>query len=430
MLIEINRGLDVDVSGAPEQTIDTGPEVGRVALLGGDYRDLRPSLEVDEGARVKAGDTLFSDRARPRIRFVAPASGRVHRINRGPRRTLVSVVIDVDADDWARRPARWPARLDVADEPSRREEVVELLLGAGLWPALRSRPFDRVADPERRPAALLITAIDTRPLAPDPAVVIGQRSDDFAAGARALASLTPATYICSRAGAGLPRVDAEGVVGAEFSGAHPAGLVGTHIGYLCPNADEVWHVGYQDVLAMGRLLTSGELCHERVVSVAGPGAVKPRLLRTRVGADLSGLLQGEAEDGCDVIAGSVLSGRTLTPASEFLGRYDSQLSLLCSAAARRRWLDVVWPRSAPPTASAAHVSGMLPVESFDRVWPFQAPVAPLLRALLTLDTELAGSLGSRMLVEEDLALCAYVCPARLDYGAALRATLHEIERGR
>ncbi len=423
MLIEINRGFDVGVAGAPEQTIHTAPRVGRVALLGGDYPNLRPSLEVDEGSRVKAGDTLFSDRARPEMRFVAPASGRVIQINRGPRRTLVSVVIDVDGDD--------PVRMDVPESGCRREDIVELLLRAGLWPVLRSRPFGRVADPDRRPAALLITAIDSRPLAADPAVVIGQRPEDFAAGARALATLAPQTYLCSKAGDSLPHVDAEGLSVVAFSGPHPAGLVGTHIGFLCPNADEVWHVGYQDVLTIGRLLLSGELRDERVVSVAGPGAVKPRLLSTRAGADLGELLLGEAEDGCVVIAGSVLGGRALTPANGFLGRYDSQLSLLRSGTAtRRRWLDVLWPRSAAPTADVGPAGGMLPVESFDRVWPFRVPVAPLLRALLTLDTELAGSLGCLRLVEEDLALCSYVCPARIDYGAALRATLHEIERGR
>lgn len=192
MLIEITTGLDVEVSGRPEQTIDTGPEVGQVALLGGDYLNLRPSLEVDEGARVKAGDTIFSDRARPEIRFVAPAAGRITQINRGPRRTLVSVVIDVDGDERA--------IVDVPDDPSRREEIVALLLRSGLWPALRSRPFGRVADPGGTPAALLLTAIDTRPLAPDPAVVVGLREADFAAGARALACLAPVTYLCSRAG--------------------------------------------------------------------------------------------------------------------------------------------------------------------------------------------------------------------------------------
>jgi Na+-transporting NADH:ubiquinone oxidoreductase subunit A len=423
MLIEITTGLDVEVSGAPEQTIDTGPEVGQVALLGGDYLNLRPSLQVDEGARVKAGDTIFSDRARPEIRFVAPAAGRITQINRGPRRTLVSVVIDVDGDERA--------IVDVPEDPSRRDEIIALLLRSGLWPALRSRPFGRVADPGGTPAALLLTAIDTRPLAPDPAVVVGLREADFAAGARALACLAPVTYLCSRAGASFPDVDAEGLSVVEFSGPHPAGLVGTHIRHLCPEADEVWHIGYQEVLALGRLLVSGELCDERVVSVAGPGAVRPRLLRTRAGARLSELVQGESENGCAVIAGSVLSGRAPAPASGYLGRYDSQVSLLRAAGpSRRRWLDVVWPRGAAPARNIGRGSGMLPVESFDRIWPFQAPVAPLLRALLTRDTELASSLDCLSLVEEDLALCAYVCPSRLDYGAALRATLHELERGR
>ncbi len=159
--------------------------------------------------------------------------------------------------------------------------------------------------------------------------------------------------------------------------------------------------------------------------------MKPRLLRTRAGARLGELVHGESAGDCAVVAGSVLSGRAPTRASGFLGRYDNQVSLLGSAGpARRGWLDSLWPRRAAPATGAGRTSGMVPVESFERVWPFQVPVAPLLRALLTQDTELASSLGCLSLVEEDLALCAYVCPSRLDYATALRSTLHEIERGR
>ncbi|MDH3644353.1 MAG: NADH:ubiquinone reductase (Na(+)-transporting) subunit A [Gammaproteobacteria bacterium] len=409
MLIQIKQGMTVPVAGAPRQEIVAGVEPQRVALVGADYLDLRAGLQVAVDDRVQAGQPLFVNRADPSVRFVAPGAGRVVEINRGPKRSLLSVVVELDGD----AAIKFPELPQSHSAELARDVICQILLDAGLWPALRARPYGRVAHTSALPTALFVTAIDTDPLAARPEVVVLERSEDFSAGLAAISRLAPATWLCAAPGADLPCPDLPGLGMVEFAGEHPAGLVGTHVRHLHPEGSEVWHIGYQDLLAVGHLFRTGELSHERVISLAGPGVFDPRLIRTRAGVDLRGLLESQTSVGCRIISGSVLSGHAVTPGTAFLGRYHNQVSVL-DAEAR----------------AGSSPGGMLPLESFDRVWPFAVPPGPLLRALLIRDTETAGALGCLALIEEDLALCSYVCPAKLDYGSALRDTLREIERGR
>lgn len=434
MLIEIRGGLDVRVSGAPEQAIHAGREPDRVALVGLDYPGLRANVEVEFGQIVALGETLASDRACPLVRYPAPGAGQVVEINRGPKRSLVSIVIELDGGE-REAPIALPAgtlqRLS-------REQVCDVLLSSGWWPALRRRPYGKVPSPDGVPEALLVTAIDTEPLAPDPQIILAERADDFAAGMTVLSRLARRTFLCCAPNADLPDSQEESVTVVRIAGRHPAGLVGTHIHYLCAGLREVWHIGYQDVLAIGRLFATGSFCTERVVALAGPAAQRARLVRTRLGADLSALVGGEMAEDARLVSGSVLSGRAVTPTSGYLGRFHHQVCLLpaVSDGAHAGWFrraarQLCRPRQmGAGVSSAGWTGGMLPVEAFDRVWPFSCPPAPLLRALLAGDTETAQRLGCDAFVEEDMALCSYVCPAKLDYGSALRVVLDQIERGR
>jgi Na+-transporting NADH:ubiquinone oxidoreductase subunit A len=257
-------------------------------------------------------------------------------------------------------------------------------------------------------------------------------------------------YLCT--GPGWPGFEPAGtsIRRVEFSGPHPAGLPGTHIHYLDPVAADrsVWHIGYQDVIAIGHLFRTGRLLTERVVSVGGPGAVKPRLLRTRPGASITELLAGEvsAQRNCRLISGSVLGGFAAEGPMAFLGRFDNQISVIAVQPERRLF---GWFGSgseqysfAGPFASGRRQSrlrefttarngrraAMIPVRAFERVLPLDILPVPLLRALLVKDTDAAQALGCLELAEEDLALTSFVCPAKQDYGAALRINLDQIEK--
>jgi len=434
MLIKLKRGLDLSLTGEPEQAIYPAPALGAAALIGADYVDLTHTLAVAEGERVRLGQTLFTDRRDSEICYTAPGSGYVQAINRGARRHLASVVIKLDGDDAEEFPAHTLESL--ANLPS--ETVTEILLRSGLWTAFRARPYGRVPLPDRLPQALFVTAMDTNPLAPDPAMVIADHTENFRYGLTVLSRLaTDTTFLCKSPSTNLPVPAVDGLVMAEFQDPHPAGLPGTHI--HCLTADDTepaWYVGYQDVIAVGKLFLTGRLWPERIVALGGPGIARPRLLRARIGASLDELLSGEIEPNCRVISGSALSGRRATLTTAYLGRYHQQVTVLPEledrAAARPGLLSMLMGRDRTSrridTALNGWPSGMLPLEAFERVWPLRIPPAPLLRALLVRDVETARALGCLSLDEEDLALCSYVCPAKYDYGSALRATLRAIER--
>jgi Na+-transporting NADH:ubiquinone oxidoreductase subunit A len=422
MRFKIRKGLDIPIPGAPEQAVAEGPRVASVALLGADTRGVRPDLLVGEGDRVRLGQTLFTDRKRPQIRFSAPAGGVVTAVNRGKRRALISIVIQRDEAEEEREttPAEPRDRLAVLG----RDAVAERLLASGLWAAFRTRPYGKVPDPDGVPHSIFVTAMDSNPLAARAEVVIPAYAEDFADGLAVLAQLTPGpVFLCIDAGAEIPLGDPDKVKVARFAGPHPAGLAGTHIHFLDPvgAGKTVWHLGYQDVIAIGRLFTTGRLWVERIVAVAGPMVRRPRLIRTRLGANLEDLVDGELREGeCRVVSGSLLSGRRAAGDDAYLGRYDTQVSVLAEAGRGEA------PR--PSTALNGEPTAMVPLGGFERVMPLDILPTQLLRALLIGDIDMARALGCLELDEEDLALCSYLCPSKIDYGPLLRACLAQIEK--
>jgi Na+-transporting NADH:ubiquinone oxidoreductase subunit A len=295
-----------------------------------------------------------------------------------------------------------------------------------------------------------VTAIDTRPLAGDPRVVIDDQRDAFVAGMRVISQLTDgAVYLCTGPDWAGPDVRLGRLRHAEFDGPHPAGLPGTHIHFLDPvGADRsVWHIGYQSVIAIGHLFVTGRIWTERVVALGGPGVVAPRLIRSRQGALTSGIVEGELHAGlrCRVISGSVLSGRTAAGPTGYLGPYQNQVSVVPENGERRLFgwarirseaysfagllMSAVNPRRQQlNTSRHGRLSAMIPVGAFDRVMPLDILVSPLLRALVVRDTDTAQALGCLELAEEDLALSSFVCPAKQNYGIALRRNLEQIDK--
>ena len=431
--VAINRGLSIEIDGvSPQSQIDTGTPVRHVAVLGADYPHLKPSMRVAVNDRVRLGDTVFCDRLDPDVKVVAPGSGVVAAIHRGPRRALISVVIRLEGNatcSFERHNTKQINGLAKA-------EVRRILLESGLWTALRARPFERVPASDSEPRWLFVTAMDTSPGGFSPDSLLEGSAPAFEDGIRVLARLgAEALYVCHGPGFEVPLPpEVPGVRPIQFEGPHPAGLPGTHVDRLArPTlADEAWHIGYQDVLAIGRLFRGGELFTERVISVCGGGVRRPRLLRTRLGASLRELLRDDANEGSTVVSGSILSGRAVGEADAYLGRFHQQVSLPESRQPHNSPWSVLQamfrPRPVWSRASGDPDAGLLPVQAFERVWPHRTPPVALLRAVLARDTETAEKLGCLSFAEEDMALLSTVCPAGLDYGAALRRTLNAIQQ--
>ena len=448
MSIRIRKGLDLPIEGMPEQRVEPARDVTRVAVLGVDFLGLKPTMKIAEGDHVRLGDPLFTDKRDPRIQFTAPGTGTVEATHRGTRRVLQSVVIRLDeADEEPVEFHNAAIGIDALDT----DTICNTLLASGLWTAIRTRPYSKIPLPDSRPGAIFVPVMDSNPLAADPGVVLEGLEEDFSRGLMILARLTEGPVYVTKSPALRVPVPASDRVRVEaFEGPHPAGLVGTHIHFLHPVSASrtVWHVGYQDVVAIGSLFGSGRLRIERIVSLAGPMVLRPRLLRTRLGASTEDLVRDEVlRAECRVISGSVLDGRHAHDWSAFLGRYHSQISVLAEGR-RRELLGWIAPGRDKFSATNVFISSfqrdkrhfafttsqqgspraMVPIGSYESVMPLDILPTQLLRALLVRDTDQAQQLGCLELSEEDLALCSFVCPGKYDYGPVLRANLDQIEK--
>ncbi len=448
MQFTIKKGLDLPISGIPEQVIYNGNPVTSVAVLGSDYMGMKPTMLVAEGDRVKLGQVLFEDKKNPGCVFTSPGAGVVKAVHRGEKRVLQSVVIELDGSDevaFASYPETELTALSAV-------QVKENLVASGLWTALKARPYGKIPPLDGKPSSLFVTAMDTNPLAADPVVVIKERSQDFINGLKVISQLTDGqTYVCKASGADVSVGDAPVTV-AQFSGPHPAGLPSTHIHFVDPvNINKfVWYLDYQAVMAIGALFTTGRLNIEKIISLAGPTVNEPRLLRTRVGANIDELVAGQLQEQVEsrVISGSVLYGHHAADWAAFLGRYSNQISALEEGRARELFgwivpgknkysaLDVYLSsrdrktdRKFPLTTTKNGSNrAIVPVGVYETVMPMDILPTPLLKALVVGDSDQAQLLGCLELDEEDMALLTFVDPGKHDFGPVLRANLTKIEK--
>ena len=446
MQFTIKKGLDLPIAGRPEQKITDGNSVKSVALLGSDYVGLKPKMMVAEGDKVKLGQVLFSDKKNLGVNFTSPGAGIISAIHRGDKRALLSVVIELKGNQQESFNSYSEAELANLTI----DQVKENLLASGLWTSFVTRPYGKVPAVDSIPSSIFVTAIDTRPLAADPSVIIKERANDFANGLSVVSKLTSGkTYLCKATGADIASHTAVQV--AEFSGPHPAGLPSTHIHFIDPvNVNKfVWHIDYQAVIAIGALFTSGKLNVERVVSLAGPTVNNPRLVRTRVGANLQDLVAGELQDVENrVISGSVLYGHEAAGPVAYLAANDLQVSALKEGRDRELFGWIV-PGTQKYSAMNVYVSSkdrqtgrqfplttdkngsnraIVPVGVYESVMPLDILSTPLLKAIVVGDSDTAQSLGCLELDEEDMSLFTFVDPGKHDFAPVLRANLTKIEK--
>ena len=447
-MIRIKRGLDIPITGVPEQKIHDTTAVQSIALLGRDYLGFKrlPTVLVEEGDRVRLGQPLVRGKHYTQVAATAPGSGIVTRIERGERRFLQTIEIRLEGNEEETFNRYHPDELPQLN----REQVRDALLESGLWLSFRTRPYSLTANPDSEPCAIFVTAIDTHPLAADPQLVINESPEDFANGLGVISHLTAGkVYVCTAPAARINTAESASIVSEEFDGPHPAGLPGTHIHFLAPVSAErtVWHLNYQDVIAIGRLFTTGRLSPERIIALGGPSVVKPRLVRTRLGASTNDLVRGELHPGeSRVVSGSILSGHHAAGGTAFLGRYHTQLSVLPEGRMRELfgWLTPGWNKFSASnifvsslmkkrrfdlsTTQNGSPRAMVPTGSYERVMPLDILPTQLLRALVVEDTDNAQALGCLELDEEDLALCTFVDTGKYDFGPILRENLQQIRK--
>ena len=442
-VIKIKKGLDLPLEGVAEcRTIDAR-DIDIYAVKPTDYVGLVPRLLVGEGDRVRRGDTLVCDKHDERIRLTSPVDGVVKAVVRGEKRLLQAVVVEHEGEP--------------ADRKYDTHDVKEAMLQTGLWAMLRQRPFGTIANPDDKPKAVVVSAFDSAPLAPDYDYVMQGREEYFCQGLAALASLTDGVlHVCFRKGQRLAqavqKTEGTKIVSHFVEGSHPAGNVGTQIARLCPidKDDRVWTMNVQDVATLGRLMGTGEYHPERVVAVAGPAAHSPQYYQVMVGACVERLIKEQLpeEVAVRIVSGNVLSG-TRIERDGFVGAYDNMLSLLPEGD-YYDFMGWLLPGVRKHSFSRTFLSGFVPERkglkprfdtnrhgsvrpfvftgNFERVFPFDIYPLQLIKACIVGDMELQEQLGIYEVEPEDFALCEYIDISKTDIQPIIREALEKLRK--
>ena len=445
-VVRIKKGRDIKLKGAAEKKVVEFPLPQRIGIYPSDFRGLKPSLTVKPGDFVKVGTPIFTDKIIPEIKVVSPVSGRVAAINRGEKRVLLDIVLEADS----RQEVEVFSLFTKTEIPGLSREVVkETLLKGGLWPAIRQRPFSKVAHPQDSPKAIFIHAMNTEPLALDIDYILQNRSEEFQTGLNIIRKLSDGpVHLCAAANV-QSRVltEALDVQIHLFEGPHPTGNVSTHIHSIDPikKGGIVWYIEAQDVLRIASLFLKGVYPAERIAAITGEGAQNRVYAKTILGAPLSLLLQGSNLQGMRCISGSILTGKNVGPGG-FIGFYDSQITVIPEGG-KRKFLGWLVPGFNSYSFSKTFVSSFLKEKEaaldtdkhgsdraivlnhvYDQYVPLNIMTFFLLRAVIGGDIEEAEKLGILECDEEDFALCTFACPSKTDVGGVIRQGLDMIEK--
>jgi len=447
-MIKVKKGLNVPISGSPSDTIDLSKKVRSVALLGSDYNGMKPTMLVEEGDNVKLGQALFEDKKNPGVLFTSPAGGKVESINRGARRALQSVVIEIADEEESVDFNRYTKEELSAEN---RTQIRKQLINSGLWTSFRTRPFSKVPAVDSNPSSIFVTAMDTNPLSINVNQTINFNKEYFYAGLSVIKTLTEKNiFVCVDSDSSLDFEGDNQIIKEVFSGPHPAGLAGTHMHFLSPPTltNINWSINFQDVMFFGELFLTGKLPVNKIISLAGPQVLEPRLIKIRVGACTDEICAGELTHRENrIISGPVINGREAIGPYAYLGKYHSQISVVCeSSKADREFMNWLSPGprkfSKIPLFTSTFFNkefkfktlmngsdrAIVPIGVYEEVVPLNILATILMRYIAVGDTEKIQDLGGLELDEEDLALCSFVCPSKYDFGSLLRENLSQIER--
>ncbi len=437
MLVKINKGLDIRLKGKPVLQLETLNNSGLYAIKPTDFPGLTPKLAVKVDDEVKAGSALFYNKNLPELKFTSPVSGKVVAINRGERRRILEIVVESDGkmESLGFRNGD-PKSLS-------RDEIKETLLSSGLWPFIKQRPFNIIANPEESPRAIFLSAFDSAPLAPDNEFILKDNKAALQTGIDALGMLTDGkVHVGVRKGTIQESIftTINGIEINEFQGPHPAGTVGVQIHHIAPinKADIVWVIQAQDILSIGSLFEKGILDAERIVSLAGSEVKEPKYYKTILGASIRNMVDGNVNDGnLRFISGNVLTGEKISREG-FTGYYDNQVTVIPEGD-HHEMFGWIMPRLKKFSTSMSYFSWMMPKKEFEsdtnlnggqrafvvsgqyeKVLPMDIYPVELLKAVIIGDIDKMENLGIYEVAEEDLALCEFVCTSKTEVQSILR----------
>ncbi len=435
--ITLRKGLDINLQGKAELKLSEKKASAEFALSPLDFEGVTPKLLVKAGDEVKAGQPLFFNKYNDRIIFTSPVSGKVSAINRGEKRRVLNVTITADSEQQYQE---FP-KLDL--KSAKREEIVELLLQSGLWPLLIQRPYGIIADPDVTPKAIFVSAFDSAPLAPDYNFVLADQMQQVQKGVEVMQRLTNGkVHLSLRAKTENRAESLKGVELHSFKGKHPAGNVGVQIHHIDPinKGEVVWTVNIQDLAIIGRLFNEGKVDMTRIIALTGSEVEKPRYVRVKAGQQLESILSGELKaqkegDKVRVINGNPLSG---VKAEGYLSYYANQLTVIPEGD-KYELLGWAMPRFGKFSVSRSYFSWLFPKKEYkldtninggerpfivtglyEQYLPMDIYPMYLLKACLAGDIDKMENLGIYEVLPEDMALCEFVCPSKVEIQQILR----------
>jgi len=442
-VIKLKKGLDIQIKGGPANNLEIIPKPDTFAIKPSDFSGLVPKLTVAVGDSVKAGTTLFFDKYHPDIHWVSPVSGVVTAINRGERRKILEVVITADTQNLSEAFLK-------ADPLNLSAEVIKAeLLKSGIWPVIKSRPFGIVANPSDQPKAVFISCFDSSPLAPDYDFVFKDEASTWQTGINALTKLTSGKIHLGLSANKENKIFSQthGVESTSFQGPHPAGNVGIQIHAVSPlnKGEIVWTVGPQDVIMIGRLFLTGEYDSSRIVALAGSEVKDPKYFKFWMGGKLTSLLTDRiGKKNVRIISGNVLTGKAVTNEG-FLGFYDSMVSVIpegnyyemlgwalpglgkySPSRTFFSWLGSKKKKFVLDANCHGEERAFVLSDEYEKVLPMDILPVYLLKAILANDIDAMEQLGIYEVIEEDLALCEYVCTSKIMVQSVLRKGINSM----
>lgn len=449
---KLKKGYEIKLAGKTEKVIINAEKPKLLASQPPDYLGHKPKLDVDIGSAVKIGSPLFHDKQNPDIKFHSPASGKVVQVNRGERRAILEVVVESDGKDDAIDFGKHTNSELVALSP---EDIKKKLLSGGVWPVIKQRPFSKIANPVETPRDIFVGAMDTAPLAADREFLLQDEEENFAAGLKILEKLTEGTVYLTIDASKTEHVpaiaNAKGVEIHAFKGKHPAGNISVHIHHIKPiNMGEiVWYVNAVDVALIGKFFLEGKFPVERIVAVAG-SSVKPearKYYRTWLGASIQTIINESTldDDVIRVISGDVMSGRKINE-NGYIGFYGRTITVIPDSK-RREFFGWLTPGLKDESFSRLFLSKIFPPKEYvvdtrihggkrafiqtgdyEKVMPMDIYPSHLVKSIMAGEIEDMIALGLLEVDEEDFALCSYICPSKIDFGAHIRSGLDVLEK--
>ena len=437
--IIIRKGHDIRIAGIPSKDVVSIPGSDTVAISPKTFRGVKPKRMVSEGDRVQIGSPLFFDKTKPEVKWASPANGTVQTIQFGARHIIEKIEIKVEGSDSISGQTFLMEQLEAADRPT----ILNRILEANLFPLIRQRPFNKVANPKDLPRDIFISAVNTAPLSVDLRTVIESEKEAFQAGITALSKLTDGrVFVTSRNVIELQNAEVQ-----TISGPHPAGNVGIQIHYTKPIKphDIIWTVDAQHVITLGKLFLTGSYQPNVIVSVGGSGATNPQTVSTKVGTNIGSLIANlDISEPARLVSGDVLTGKTVEK-DNFLGFYDSSVSIILDSVDRpfmgmlalgnnkskysitHTFLTFGEKLFNFNTAQNGELRAMVPINAWEKVLPMDVYPNALYRAILAQDIEEMEQLGMWECDDEDFALCSFACPSKIDVGEVIRQGLNLLE---